>query len=502
MLDSHSQPLMQALIAAALVLALTACSIPRTDAPEPIIGLEPCHLGAPGTSLRVAAQCGQLTVPENPDEPDGRHIDLNLAVVPALNRKPAPDPLFVLVGGPGQAATEVYALLHDAFSGINRDRDIVLVDQRGTGGSNPLRCPADDDPATGLGAIADEQVLRQVTECRDALSAAADLTQYTTPIAMDDLDRVRAALGYEQINLYGVSYGTRAALTYLRRHPDRVRSLVLDGVAPPDLPLGRDIARDAQRALDLIFARCADDGACHLAFPSLEQDFRDLGQRLTQAPVDVALDHPVTGAPTELALGDVAFGQSVRLLSYAPETVALLPLLIRSAAEGGDYARFAALALMTFDQLEGSIAGGMSNSVVCSEDAPFFSAEEGQAASDGTYLGPKPARLLRLGCEVWPRAEIPNDQRQPVASDVPVLLLSGEADPVTPPANAEHAAASLPNSRHLVAPGQGHGVVARGCLPRVVADFIDSGTAEGLDAACVDELAAAPFFVDFTGTTP
>jgi pimeloyl-ACP methyl ester carboxylesterase len=278
--------------------------------------------------------------------------------------------------------------------------------------------------------------------------------------------------------------------------------VVLDGVAPPDLPLGRDIARDAQRALDVILARCAADAACHAAYPDLATDFQRLAHQLSEAPATVTLDHPVTGKPTDLVLSGQSFGQAVRLLSDSPETVTLLPLLIHDAAVTGDYGRFAAQALMVGEELANSIAGGMGNTVICSEDAPFFTPEEAAASARGTYLGATTARLLALTCGAWPRADLPADQRAPVRSDAPTLLLSGEADPVTPPANAEHALATLPNGRHVVAPGQGHGILTRGCVPQLVEAFLEAGTATGLDTACVDKLAAQPFFIDYTGPEP
>ena len=353
-----------------LVLAVAGCAgtaTPSETPSGPIIVLEPCHLSAPGSSTRLPAKCGTLTVYEDRAALSGRQIVLNIAVLPALSRDPAPDPLFFITGGPGGAATQDYLPVRSAFQRINQDRDIVLVDQRGTGQSHPLDCPPSEDP---LSSSDDEVLEQELTHCLNQLDADLDL--YTTSIAMDDLDQVRAALGYDKINLYGVSYGTRAALTYLRQHEDHVRTVILDGVLPQDEPLGISIASDAQRALDLIFERCAADSACAQAFPDLRQDFKSLLESLDQEPIAVALSHPTTGEPTEVNFTREQFAQTMRLLSYSQETVALLPLLIHTTQTTGDFSRLAAQHLLVSQRLEGNISEGMSHSVVCAEDAPFL----------------------------------------------------------------------------------------------------------------------------------
>ncbi|MBL8058998.1 MAG: alpha/beta fold hydrolase, partial [Anaerolineales bacterium] len=236
-----------------LLVLLAACGPATPTAPEPAgpaVALADCVLAAPGSAGQVDARCGTLAVPEDRARPDGRQISLRVAVVPAVSRSPRPDPLFLLAGGPGQAATEAFPAMIGAFEQVNQARDIVLVDQRGTGGSNPLRCLDPNDES-----VLDEAAVTALLQaCPEKLNA--DLRQYTTEIAMRDLDAVRAALGYEQINLYGASYGTRAALTYLRLYPDRVRTLILDSVVDADFRLLLNASRDGQRALELAFARC------------------------------------------------------------------------------------------------------------------------------------------------------------------------------------------------------------------------------------------------------
>ncbi len=486
-----------------LMLAVAGCAgmtTPSEMPSGPIIILEPCHLSAPGSSARLPAKCGTLTVYEDRAALSGRQIVLNIAVLPALSRDPAPDPLFFVTGGPGGAATQDYLPVRSAFQRINQDRDIVLVDQRGTGQSHPLDCPPSEDP---LSSSDDEVLEQELTHCLNQLDADLDL--YTTSIAMDDLDQVRAALGYDKINMYGVSYGTRAALTYLRQHEDRVRTVILDGVLPQDEPLGISIASDAQRALDLIFERCAADSACAQAFPDLRQDFKSLLESLDQEPIAVALSHPTTGEPTEVNFTREQFAQTMRLLSYSQETVALLPLLIHTTQTTGDFSRLAAQHLLVSQQLEGNISEGMSHSVVCAEDAPFlYEREEFVGNTDAekqSYLG-EWYRELEKVCAIWPVTEAAADFKAPVTSDVPVLLLSGEADPVTPPSNGDQAARTLSNSLHLVAPGQGHGVILRGCIPRIATEFIESGTVQELDTSCISEIRPMPFFINFAGPNP
>ncbi len=480
-----------------LFVALAACRGQETtpaaeDAPG--IPLEDCILSAPGSPTRTPAQCGTFTVYEDRAAGAGRQIDLRIAVLPAISRNPAPDPLFFLTGGPGQAATESFLLLQRAFMRLNQDRDIVLIDQRGTGQSHPLRCTPPEETA------ADSATTDLLAACLAQLDA--DPRFYTTSIAMADLDAVREALGYEQINLYGVSYGTRAAFTYMRAYPGRVRTVVLDGVAPPQLALGLGLATDAQRALDLIFTRCAADPDCQEKFPALEATFAALMADLTANPADVSLRHPITGEMFEMTLEPGMVAGAVRLLSYAPESVALLPLLLHNAQTKGELNLLAAQYLIITHELETSITNGMGFSVLCAEDVPFFTAEQAAIANEGTFIGNGETDNLLEICEVWPRGDTPPDFKDAVSGDWPVLLLSGEYDPVTPPAYGDLAAETLPNSLHIVAPGQGHNVVGRGCIPKLTRSFIETGTLEDLDTACAAESAPFPFFVNFSGPTP
>lgn len=414
-----------------------------------------------------------------------------------MSRAPQPDPLFFLTGGPGQAATESYVQIRAAFRRVERERDIVLVDQRGTGSSNALRCPKPEDEAA-FWLLEDEAIAAFVTDCLDALPANPEL--YTTAIAMEDLDAVRDALGYDRINLYGISYGTRAALSYMRQFPERVRSVILDGIAAPTKTLGMDVAQDAQRALDLLIDRCSRDATCRDNFPDLAGSLDALMTRL-ETPVTVSLRHPRTGSKETVELQRSMAAFAIRLATYNQESASIVPLLLRSAAES-DLEPLAAQFLMTTDSLDESMSDAMGYSVICSEDFPFFDASKARQLNEGTYLGAVQTDSLSKLCPLWPTRAIPSDFKDPVTLDVPVLLLSGEADPVTPPGNGELVAASLPTSLHLVAPGQGHMVIHRGCILRLAAQFIETGSLDGLDTSCVDDIEPLPFFTSFAGPTP
>ncbi|HYG69387.1 MAG TPA: alpha/beta hydrolase, partial [Anaeromyxobacteraceae bacterium] len=315
-----------------------------------------------------------------------------------------------------------------------------------------------------------------------------------------DLDAVRAALGHERVNLVGFSYGTRAALVYLRTFPGRVRALVLDAVAPMQLVVAGWFERDAQHALDALFARCEADAACRKAHPALRADFAALVARLAKGPARTAVRDPWSGERTELEFGLDHLRSVVLAMSYASESAALLPPLV-SAAARGDLEPLAGAYRLSAADVESQIARPLQFSVLCSEDVPFLP-EEPVEAEQGRYLGRSARDAFRGVCADWPKRPVAASWHDPVRSDVPALLLSGEADPVTPPAWANLLLRDLPNARHLVLAGEGHGAFLRGCVPELVAGFLGAGTASGLDAACVERIRPAPPFLDANGGAP
>lgn len=462
------------------------------------LSLEDCQLDGPYGIQYTEARCGSLAVPENPAEPDGRRIELNVAVIPADSPTPKPSAVALLAGGPGQAATEAFPALPSAFSDLNRDRDILLVDQRGTGSSHPLDCPFEPEEMWDVD-VSREAVEGLVRRCLENLEDT-DPRFYTTPVAMDDLDRVREALGYEALDLVGVSYGTRAAQVYLRRHPERVRSMVLVGTVPMDEYLGLAHAENLDRALDALFAECVDTEACARAFGDPRVALDAVLSRVSETPVELSLPDPTTGKRTELTLGRDAAAGAVRLLAYTPEGQALLPLLLSDAHDSGELDRLAAQALMTSGELMEQLSRGMEMSVMCAEDVPFYPADW-QPPEDSVLAGSL-VDYARWSCGVWPRGDVPAGYHQPVDEDVPVLLLSGEFDPVTPPAWGERVASGFPNARHFTVPDQGHALLGRGCVDELVARFVADADLEGLEPECLQDMGRVPFFVDFTGPAP
>ncbi len=461
--------------------------------------LADCRLAHREPMPTVAARCGVLEVPENPARPAGRRIALAVAVVPAISRDPRPDPLFLLAGGPGQSARESFVAVAAAFAPIRRERDIVLVDQRGTGGSNRLDCAFPEDTLDGPEPPPGEYT-RLARECLATLPG--DPRFYTTSVAVRDLEAVRAALGYARIDLYGVSYGTRVAQHYARRYPGRVRAMVLDGVVPPTLTLGPAMALDAERALGLTLGRCAAEPACRAAFGDPRVAWRALLARLERGAVRTFFRDPVTGAARSLDFGRPQLVLAVRMLSYQAKSAALLPLLIDRAAHD-DFAPLAAQAAMIGPSLRGELAYGMHNAVVCTEDLPFVGAgslERPRLAR--TYFGTATLDGLLALCRDWPRGVMDADLKASLRSGVPTLLLSGEADPVTPPGYGDLAARGFNDARHLVFAGQGHGQFATGCAPLLLRRFLELGTTRGLDTACVAAVRPAPFFLDFNGPPP
>jgi pimeloyl-ACP methyl ester carboxylesterase len=464
-----------------------------------ILSLHDCRIESAAAGGSLAARCGTLSVPENRDDPTSKTLGLHVAVVSALRVQAVRDPLFVLAGGPGQGASDFYASISAAFGRVRRDRDIVLVDQRGTGRSNRLDCAFEDEAE--LAGVDPAQLRGQAQKCLEEL--AADPRFYTTSVAVRDLDEVRRALGYEQVNLYGVSYGTRVAQHYLRRFPNRVRAMVLDGIVPVDLALGPDVAIHAQRALDVLFDRCRADPGCESRFTNVRGSWASLRDRLQREPIRIDIPDPLTADSTATTIGVPQLSAAVRLLTYSDETASVLPLLIHRAQVDQQPQSLIAQYLMIKRSTETQIAYGMHFAVTCSEDAPRWTREnvtETQLAQ--TYLGQTFMQGLKTVCAVWPKGPVDEDFNAPLTSVVPTLLLSGENDPVTPRDYGDRAARSYKNGEHLVLSGQGHGQLGNGCMPRVVSDFIRLGDARTLDVKCAAAITPAPFMLSTSATAP
>jgi pimeloyl-ACP methyl ester carboxylesterase len=485
-------------VALGVLLAVgTVDSAPAAAAP---LTLTPCELEHPLRLSALAAECGVLEVAENPDQPHGRQIGLHVARVGAISRRKQPDPLFILAGGPGAAAGAFYASVSPAFARIQRDRDIVLIDQRGTGGSNPLECA---EPEDLLGHASEAEIIAATRACLATLSRRADVAYYTTSLAVQDLERVRAALGLERINLYASSYGTRVAQHYLRRFPGRVRTVILDGVVPIGEPVGPASPIDAEAALERILRRCALDAVCHARFGDPAADYRAVRAELAGGrAVAVSIADPASGEPRRMSFTAETLASVLRLLSYVPEYAALLPLLLHAGAEQ-DYAPLASQYLMVERSYAQTVATGMHNSVVCTEDVPLFGRYPIDRASlAATYLGTRQLDGLEAVCRVWPRGKVDEDLRAPLRSEVPALLLSGSDDPATPPAYASEAARGFTQRLELVLEGFGHGQLTAPCVDRLMAQFVARGSVDALDASCVRAARPLAFFTSLNGPPP
>ncbi len=484
------------LFRATLVIALV-CGVTAAHAGAPL-ELSACRISAGPAFPGIKARCGTMLRPENPADLASAEIEIRVAVVPALNLQPEPDPLVPLAGGPGQGAIQFYSAYAAAFEPVRRNRDILLVDQRGTGSSSRMDCPIDDDLVTGQ--YSKEQTLAFTLACLEVLPH--DPRYFTTSVAITDLEAVRAALGYPRLNLYGSSYGTRVAQHYARRYPEVTRSIVLDGIVPPQLALGPEIATEAQRALDHILARCTKDTACNERFPDIAGAFGRVKAALGDAPVAVELPNPVTGQLESIDFGRAEFAAAIRLLTYHPSSIALVPLLVHEAAKG-NYGPLAAQFQMTLASMSDTLALGMHNSIVCTEDVPFYKTGAiSYGEIEASYIGLFQLEALETICSAWPDGPIDADFKQPLATDIPALLLSGDADPITPPRYAELAIVDLARARHLIGKLQGHGQVAVGCMPKLLAQFITTADPDALDAGCLERSFVMPFFLAYSGPQP
>lgn len=502
--------LLAALVASALLSGCGPAAAPTASATPTSrhygrIAFKPCTLANDFASDSAQAQCASWKVAENPAEPRGRQIALNIAWLPATDEANiATDPMFFLAGGPGQAATDTWPSLDAAFAEVRKHRDVILVDQRGTGKSNPLICrnrqgdsAVMEDTEGADAALAIEQATAFARQCAQGLKT--DPRFYSTSDAIRDLDAVRAALGVEKINLVGLSYGTRVAQQYAHRYPKQTRSMVLDGVVPNELALGNEHARNLDDALALQFAQCQKLPACRQRFGADPRaQLRELMQRLKAAPVTVSYREPMTGVEEIGTVSDGTVAGLTRMFAYAPHAAALLPLMLNEAQQGR-YGPLMSLASTLETQLSEQIMHGMQLSVICAEDADLL---RNDPADADTVLGNRIGEVLAAQCTVWPHAQRPKDFHAPLRSDLPVLLTSGEFDPVTPPRYGEQVLKNLRNGRHLVLRGQGHGTFGVGCMPKLLTQFIENANAKTLDAKCLDAVGYVPPFTSFNGWEP
>lgn len=439
------------------------------------------------------SRCSTFEVLENPDDPNGRKIPLKIMVVPALTADPELDPVVILAGGPGQAATDL-VMLARVFYRARQQRDILLVDQRGTGELSPLQCDIDIDEDIAF-SLEETLALQHETipQCLQQMDAAPQF--YTTDLAMHDLEAIRQYLGYNQFNLWGGSYGTRAALAFLRMYPDSVRSVIIDGVAPPDIALPTFIERDASAALEKVFVDCAEQSVCATAYPNLRQHYVELLDRLQQ-PQKIMLRDGVDNSEREVTVSRDMIVAVLRFTLYGRETQRLTPYLIEQTYAGN----FQPLAGITTPAA--GVNNAMMASVLCNEDIHLVNIGAVKDGDKSNYLIRSPLFTdpMMLSCELWPKRKVPDEYFDPVVSDKPVLIFSGALDPVTPPSWGEQVAKTLSNSRHFVVDGFAHNTMSSICTGNMLNTFVETADINSVKTECLEKLTRRPFFVNAGGS--
>lgn len=439
--------------------------------------------------------CGRYEVPEDRASGRGRKISLNIIILPARAKKAAPDPVFFLAGGPGQGAAGLVEYVGQGFlSKLREERDLVFVDQRGTGQSNPLSCNLYGEGVDVRDYFESMFPVEMVHACRRQLEKVADLRHYTTSVAVDDLDEVRRALGYGRINLYGGSYGTTVALAYIRGYGRHVRSAVLAGVAPLDFKLPLPFARGGEAAMARVIKDCAEEAGCRAAFPKLREELDAVIARLEASPATLKGINPETGQVQPFTMGRGIFAERLRMMLFAPQAASLVPLLIHRAYLG-DFKPFIRAALPQARAIYQSLSVGMYFTVTCSEGASLITESDIRRETADTFLGDYRVRVHLGACREWPRGLVPRGFTRPVASDAPVLILSNEADPASPRAFGAEVARRLPNGRQVTIPLVGHNYFSP-CVSGLAMEFIAEGSARGLDTSCLGDLKHPPFALE------
>ena len=465
----------------------------RPGATAAAMTLKPRTIGqvalTPCTTLdgNTEGLCGSVEVWENRVLKSGRKLALKVMVLPSTAEHPAADAFVPLAGGPGQSAIEAYPLT-GYTNAIRKTRDVVLLDQRGTGGSAPLLCDL-RDPENVQQTIGEEIPAERLHACREKLEKIADLTQYTTSIFADDLDEVRAALGYQKIDVFGGSYGTRAALVYLHRHGDHVRTMGLEGVVPPEYRIPMSFSHALQGSIDQVIARCAADERCNKAYPKLHEEFLAILDRLDKSPAQVELT--TAKGKQAVVISHGVFVADLRPVLYVPQAINQLPYILHKAYEG-DWSVYASVAAQMRGAIDKSINRDLALSVSCSEDIPGMTEAMIRSDTDGTYLGDFQVRQYQRACGEWAHGNVPADFHAPIRSDVPALLISGALDPATPPDVSKDEARNLSHSQVVLLPNGTHGS-GSACVDGIISAFVD--TAVKVDASCVDSMKLGDFFV-------
>jgi len=450
--------------------------------------LDNCHVDG----IKAQVQCGELQVPEDYRNLDGESITINFVVLPAIDDTDNKTPLLFLAGGPGQAAAELAAGLKNVFYEVRKTRDLILIDQRGTGLSHPLQCESAAEQ--NVYALTPEDFTAQdIKDCLKGLTG--DLSQYNSENAIRDFEAVRLALGHEKINIYGGSYGTRAGLVYLRMFPNSIRSVVLDSVGPIEVPIGL-FGQSSARSFNLLLTNCQKDLSCQQAFPQLKQEFQTLLTRLEQAPIQVSIPHPRLGIQTNFVISKAKLLGTIRSQLYSVASRSLVPLTIHQAFLG-NYMPLAGLVAQT-EGVQGVYIGLLFN-ITCNEDYPRISLKDFAQDANNNFGGDDSHFSFKMACPFWPKYSPSDDFYNPVVADVPTLILSGDLDPVTPPSNGDYSAKTLPNSHHVIVRNAAHTVAMNTCASDLINEFLTSLSPKQLDESCLDDIPNESFMSNLNG---
>ncbi|MEI8612485.1 alpha/beta hydrolase [Shewanella sp. PP-He15 brown] len=445
-----------------------------------------------GVSDRL--KCGFVTVPENPNKPDGKQIQVHYVVLPAVKNVNHEEALLAIAGGPGQSAIDNAAGFDAMLSKVRQQRDILLIDQRGTGRSNLLTC---DEGAQSPLSFDDDNAdtLAETQKCLAKIDA--DVTQYGSLNAIKDFEAVRQHLGYKKLHVYGISYGTRMAQLYMRLYPAHLATVTLDGIVPMQQSV-LEIGASIDRGFDLLFKDCQETTACHAQFPELKAEFDQVAASLAKAPVMENVYDPVTGEKTMLTMTRGKFYGSIRMALYQANVRALVPHAIHQAAKH-NFQPILGLYSLTIDNA--GMAMGMHASVVCGEDMHRITPAMREQAQH-SFMGKTMLEGLEATCEVWKVPAVDDSFSEPISSDIPTLLLSGEIDPATPPSWGELAMEKLTNAKHFVAPYATHGVAYQSCANNLIADLVRSGSVKDLDGECLKKDVRRSFYLNASSVEP
>lgn len=477
---------LSALVITGFILSLPALASDAVDSDSKSSEQKSCYL----TGLSEQLTCGYITVPENADKPDGKQIQIHYAVLPAIKSSGHSEAFLAIAGGPGQSAIDNAAFFNRTFSKVRQQRDILLIDQRGTGRSNILNCEVEGAESALAINESDFDTTKETQTCLESLGDS-DVTQYGSLNALEDFEAVRQHLGYQKLHVYGISYGTRMAQLYMRHYPEALSTVTIDGVVPMQqnvLVIGQAISR----AFDLLLQNCADNALCNNQFPQLRAELEAVDAKLAIAPIITQVRDPLTGENTQLTLTRAKFMGAIRMALYSPNIRALIPHAIHQAAND-NFLPIMGLYALNLDST--GIAMGMHASVVCGEDWQRMTPSEREEVNS-TYFGQEMIAGFEQSCAVWNMPAVDESFSAPISSDIATLVLSGQVDPATPPSWGELAMEKLTNAKHLVAPYATHGVAGQSCGNDLIAQFVDTGKLSELDAECLNKDVRRNFYLN------